>query len=78
MTGASIAAVGAAVPATALSSAELEETLALPAGWIESRTGIRSRRIAGPSDDAVSLGVAAARRALDAAAVDPAIALRAE
>ena len=69
MSGATIAGVGAAVPAGTLSSADLEDSLALPRGWIEARTGIESRHVAGPADTAVTLGSAAATRALEHAGV---------
>lgn len=70
MTGAQIAGVGAAAPDATLSSEELERTLGLEPGWIESRTAIRSRHVAGPSDSAVSLGARAARTALESAGVE--------
>ncbi|HEX2058035.1 MAG TPA: beta-ketoacyl-ACP synthase 3 [Actinomycetota bacterium] len=69
MSGATIAGIGAAVPPGTLSSSDLEESLDLPRGWIAARTGIESRHVAGPSDTAVTLGGAAARRALEAADV---------
>lgn len=53
-----------AVPETTVSSADLERALGLEPGWIEGRTGIESRRLAGPDDTTVSLGTAAARAAL--------------
>uniref|UniRef100_Q9F6D4 Beta-ketoacyl-[acyl-carrier-protein] synthase III n=1 Tax=Streptomyces lividans TaxID=1916 RepID=FABH_STRLI len=40
--------------------------------WIETRTGIRSRRIAEPDETIQVMGVAASRRALEHAGVDPA------
>lgn len=69
MTGAAISGVGAAVPARTVSSAELEDRLDLPSGWIESRTGIRSRHFAGPGDSAVTLATSAATAALASASV---------
>lgn len=71
MTGGYVAGVGAALPSRALTSADLEESLGLARGWIAGRTGIESRRIAGPSDTACTLGIAAARDALRDAAVEP-------
>lgn len=75
MTGARIAGIGAAAPEATVTSAELEERLGLERGWIESRTGIRERRIAGPGETAVSLGTSAgltalAHAGLDAGAID--------
>jgi 3-oxoacyl-[acyl-carrier-protein] synthase III len=72
VTGSTIAGVGAASPARTVSSAELETSLDLDPGWIESRTGIVSRHLAGPTDTTVSLGTAAARAALASAAIEPA------
>lgn len=69
MTGSKIAGVGAAVPQQAVSSAAMEERLGLDRGWIESRTGITSRRVAEETDSAVTLGAAAARGALRSAGV---------
>ncbi|HEX2196849.1 MAG TPA: beta-ketoacyl-ACP synthase 3 [Actinomycetota bacterium] len=71
MNGAAISGVGAAVPQGTLSSADLEGSLDLPRGWIEARTGIESRHVAGPADTAVTLGAAAARAALERADVAP-------
>jgi len=39
--------------------------------WIAERTGIRSRHLAGPEDGTASLGAAAARKALEAAGLQP-------
>jgi 3-oxoacyl-[acyl-carrier-protein] synthase-3 len=39
--------------------------------WIVQRTGMRERRIAGPSDTTATLATAAARRALDDANISP-------
>lgn len=70
MTGARIAGIGSAAPEGTVTSAELEERLGLERGWIESRTGIRERRIAGPGETAVSLGTRAGLAALADAGVD--------
>lgn len=52
-----------------LTNAELARTIGRDEAWIEGRTGIRSRRIAMPSDTAATLGTAAAERALEAAGI---------
>jgi 3-oxoacyl-(acyl-carrier-protein) synthase III len=39
--------------------------------WIQQRSGIRTRRIAGPDETVVSMSVAAARDALSAAGLEP-------
>ncbi len=59
---------GAAVPDRVVTNDELSQTLPTSDEWIVERTGIRERRIGGT---AKSLGVQAARRAMDAAGVDP-------
>lgn len=69
MTGSRIAGLGTAVPERRLDNDELSASLGLDDGWIEERTGIRTRRIAAPSDRTSRLGAAAAQRALDAAGV---------
>ncbi|MDQ3956512.1 MAG: ketoacyl-ACP synthase III [Actinomycetota bacterium] len=72
MTGTAISGVGIALPDAELTSAEIAARLDLPAGWIESRTGITSRRMASPDDTATSLGARASRHALADAGVSPA------
>lgn len=67
MTGSRISAVGTALPERELTNAELAPTIGHNEAWIEERTGIRSRRIAGDTDTAATLGTSAAARALDAA-----------
>lgn len=71
MTGSKIAGLGVELPAGRLTSADLEAELAREPGWIEERTGIVERRIAGPDEDAATLGTIAAGRALDDAGVGP-------
>lgn len=72
MTGTAITGVGIALPDAELTNAELAARLNLPAGWIESRTGISSRRIASPDDTATSLGARASLHALADAGMSPA------
>lgn len=69
-----IAGIGTYLPATERTSAESEDRIRssgidIPHGFIERSTGVRSRRIVGPGENASDLAVAAARQALDAAAV---------
>jgi len=66
---AGILGVGMAVPDRVLTNAELERMVDTTDQWIVERTGIRERRIAGPEDTAGSLGIRAARQALDSAGV---------
>jgi 3-oxoacyl-[acyl-carrier-protein] synthase-3 len=69
-----ITGTGAALPALAVSNDELAARLAREGvstsdAWIVERTGIRQRYFAGPGQSTVSLGLTAARRALEMAAV---------
>lgn len=72
MTASTITGVGVAVPETELSNEDLAPRLGLSEEWIESRTGIRSRRIASPEDTAATLGARAAISALGDAGAAPA------
>jgi 3-oxoacyl-[acyl-carrier-protein] synthase III len=66
-----IAGLGKYLPARVVTSAELEDQLHFPAGWIERVTGIRARRYA--SQETVSeMATAAARDALQMAGLQPA------
>jgi len=66
-----IAGSGSALPVRCVSNAELSETVDTSDAWIVERTGIRFRHIAGEGETTSSLATEAARRALDAAGVDP-------
>ena len=66
-----IEGVGAALGSTRVSSAKIEERLALPAGWIEQRTGIHERTYAAPEEATSDLAVTAAARAITDAGIDP-------
>src|SRR5262245_45572347 len=57
--------VGAALPERSVANAELEARLGVAPGWIESRTGVRERRVLGPGDSRVGPAAAASREALD-------------
>lgn len=63
-TGIVVGGVGKAVPDRVVSNEEIAERLGVSPEWIEVRTGIRERRFADPGESASSLGVAAARRAI--------------
>jgi 3-oxoacyl-[acyl-carrier-protein] synthase-3 len=69
--GAAIGSVGIAVPERAVSNRVIAERLGVSDEWIETRTGIRSRRIAGPGERLYRLAARAASRALRAARLDP-------
>jgi 3-oxoacyl-[acyl-carrier-protein] synthase-3 len=64
--------VGAALPARSVANAELEERLGVAPGWIESRTGVRERRVLAPEESLVDLAEAASRQALEHAGLAPA------
>jgi 3-oxoacyl-[acyl-carrier-protein] synthase-3 len=55
---------GAYVPSLVLSNADLERMVDTSDDWIVSRTGIRERRIAGPSDTTASMAAVAGLRAI--------------
>ena len=63
---------GSALPARAVSNAEMAQMVDTTDEWIVERTGIRSRHIAGDGETTGTLATAAARRALAAAGIDPA------
>lgn len=58
------------VPARRVANAEIEASLGLEAGWIEGRTGIRSRFWAGPDDTLSDLAAKAGDMALEAAGIE--------
>jgi len=62
-----IAGFGSACPARVLTNTDLAAELGVDVEWIQSRCGIQSRCVAGPSDTTHSLAVEAASRALQAA-----------
>lgn len=67
--GVAAAAVGVSVPEHVVTSAEIESRLNLAPAWITRRTGIRSRRVAGPEERLQTHAAAAARQALARAGV---------
>ncbi|WP_061932965.1 beta-ketoacyl-ACP synthase III [Aureimonas sp. AU22] len=62
---------GSALPRAVVTNKDLEARIDTSDEWIQQRTGIRQRYIAGDGETTVSLGEAAARRALDAAGLVP-------
>ncbi|MBO0768329.1 MAG: beta-ketoacyl-ACP synthase 3 [Solirubrobacterales bacterium] len=70
--GVAVAAVGASLPDLAVGNPEIERRLGLSAGWIERRTGIRSRRLEGQADSLTGHSTAAAAEALDRAGISAA------
>ena len=67
--GARILGFGHHVPGRKVENAEIEARLGLGAGWIEGRTGIRSRFWAKPEDTLSKLATEAGDRALEASGV---------
>lgn len=66
-----IAGLGHYVPGRVMTNAELETRVDTSDQWIQDRTGIRERRIAGPDETSSTMGLAAARMALQDANIDP-------
>jgi 3-oxoacyl-[acyl-carrier-protein] synthase-3 len=69
--GAAAVAVGISLPSAAVSSAEIGARLGVGPDWIERRTGIRSRRIAGTEESLTAHAVRAGADALLRAGVEP-------
>lgn len=65
-----IVGLGHHVPARKVGNAEIEASLGLEAGWIEGRTGIRSRFWAEPGDTLSGLAAKAGDMALRAAGIE--------
>lgn len=66
-----IAGAGFYVPEKVVTNAELAEKVDTSDEWIQSRTGIKERRIAAEDQAASDLGVIAAQRALEDANIKP-------
>ena len=62
---------GSALPRRCVSNAELTQTVDTSDEWIVERTGIRFRHIAGEGETTGTLATEAARKALDAAGIEP-------
>src|SRR4030067_613162 len=62
---------GMAVPERVLTNAEIASKVDTTDEWIQSRTGIRERRIAANEQTSASLAVDASVRALDVARLNP-------
>ena len=64
-----IASVGFAVPEQAVPNQVISDRLGVADGWIETRTGVRERRVAAPGELLSHFAAAAARKALEAAGI---------
>ncbi len=62
---------GAYLPEEIRTNEQISQTLDTSDSWIYERTGIKSRRIAGPDESAASMAEIAARQAIAAAQIDP-------
>ena len=69
---AAITGWGMAVPQRVVTNDELSERMDTSDEWIRTRTGISTRRLAGPGEHTSALGAAAGRRALESAGVEAA------
>jgi 3-oxoacyl-[acyl-carrier-protein] synthase-3 len=71
MTYARIAGIGSFLPEKVLTNKDLEGMMDTSDEWIRERTGIKRRHIAGEGETTGSMGLEAARRALDDAGISP-------
>ena len=69
---ASVLGLGHHLPETVVSNRPIAERLGIEEGWIEKRTGIRSRRHAMPHERLSDLAIEAGRAAVEDAGIDPA------
>ena len=60
-----IAGVGYSVPETVITNDDLTKLYETSDEWIYTRTGIKERRVVSGNEDAIDLGVDAARKAID-------------
>ena len=66
-----ILGTGSYLPEAVLTNQDLEKLVDTTDAWIVERTGVSERRIAAPEEDAVTMGVIAARRALENSGIEP-------
>jgi 3-oxoacyl-[acyl-carrier-protein] synthase-3 len=66
-----IAGIGSYLPEKVVTNHDLEKTMDTSDEWIRERTGIKRRHIAGDGETTSSMGLEAARRAMDMAGVGP-------
>jgi len=69
--GCRLVGIGTALPGLRISNSDIAQFLDTSDEWIQSRTGIRERRVAEPDLTLLELAARAARAALSAAALDP-------
>ncbi|MBA3727727.1 MAG: 3-oxoacyl-ACP synthase, partial [Actinobacteria bacterium] len=68
---AKLSGLGSALPERVVPNSWFEERIETSDEWIRERTGIRSRRFAGPSESTASLAAEAARAAMRTAGAQP-------
>ena len=66
-----ITGTGMSVPSQVVTNADLEKLVDTSDAWIQTRTGIRERRIARPHEAMSQFALAASRSALEMAGVPP-------
>jgi 3-oxoacyl-[acyl-carrier-protein] synthase-3 len=66
-----IAGTGHYLPERIVTNTELEQMVQTSDQWIQDRTGIKERHVAAPHETSSSLGLAAARMALEDARINP-------
>ena len=66
-----ILGTGAYLPEAVLTNFDLEKMVDTTDAWIVERSGVRERRIAAPEEDAATMGVAAAKQALEKSGIAP-------
>jgi 3-oxoacyl-[acyl-carrier-protein] synthase-3 len=66
-----IAGTGSYLPEKIVTNKDLEATIDTSDEWIAERTGIRQRHIAADDEYSSDMGLAAARKAIEMAAIDP-------
>ena len=71
MTGAVIIGTGSCLPQYVLTNHDLEKMVDTSDEWITTRTGIKTRHIAGPGERTSTMAAVAAQRALQMAGLDP-------
>ncbi len=71
MTYARIAGIGSFLPEKVITNKDLEKTMDTSDEWIRERTGIKRRHIASDGQTTSSMGLEAARRAMEMAGVGP-------
>ncbi|HET6628096.1 MAG TPA: beta-ketoacyl-ACP synthase III [Nocardioidaceae bacterium] len=69
---AAILGIGSYRPARVVPNAELVEAIDSSDEWIQQRSGIKERRFASPEETVQMMSVAASRKALDRAGIEPA------